>query len=476
MALDDLGGPAAHKLEELSRRARRELAMIDHPAMAWMPAATDAALDVLIVGAGQSGLVTSFQLNRERVTNHLVIDRAPARAEGPWRTYARMPTLRSPKEYTGPDLGVPCLTYQSWHETVYGAEHWRALHLIAREDWAAYLDWLRATLNLPVENDTELLRIDGRLDGRLDCRIRGRSGERTVVARKVVLATGQDGCGEWWMPDFVAALPNRFRAHTCEMIDFAALAGKRVAVLGAGASAMDNAATALEAGAARVDLFCRRAEIQRVQPYRWLTFAGFLRHLSELDDAWRWRFMSHILGLREGFPPDTYARCMAHAHFHLHTSAPWSGARVMDGSVEITTGIGPFEADYLICGTGIRCDFAKRPELAHVADAIATWGDRYSPPTEEANERLAGYPYLSPTQTLMERTLGAAPFLRHIHVFNIGATMSFGPSGSSINAMNIAVPKLVAGVTRGLFEDDLAGHWASLQRYDVKMFELIDRT
>jgi hypothetical protein len=76
----------------------------------------------------------------------------------------------------------------------------------------------------------------------------------------------------------------------------------------------------------------------------------------------------------------------------------------------------------------------------------------------------------------MERTLGAAPFLRHIHVFNIGATMSFGPSGSSINAMNIAVPKLVAGVTRGLFEDDLAGHWASLQRYDVKMFELIDRT
>ena len=54
------------------------------------------------------------------------------------------------------------------------------------------------------------------------------------------------------------------------------LRGKRVAVIGAGASAFDNAATALEAGAAEVHLFCRRAEIQVIQPYRWLTFRGFL--------------------------------------------------------------------------------------------------------------------------------------------------------------------------------------------------------
>ena len=45
-----------------------------------------------------------------------------------------------------------------------------------------------------------------------------------------------------------------------------------------------------------------------VQPFRWLTFAGFLRHLSDLDDVWRWRFMSRILGMREGFPQPTYDR------------------------------------------------------------------------------------------------------------------------------------------------------------------------
>ncbi|EGH49635.1 hypothetical protein PSYPI_47513, partial [Pseudomonas syringae pv. pisi str. 1704B] len=40
-------------------------------------------------------------------------------------------------------------------------------------------------------------------------------------------------------------------------------AGKRVAVIGGGASAMDSAATALEAGATRVDLLIRRAELPR---------------------------------------------------------------------------------------------------------------------------------------------------------------------------------------------------------------------
>jgi hypothetical protein len=45
--------------------------------------------------------------------------------------------------------------------------------------------------------------------------------------------------------------------------------------------------------------------------------------------------------------------------------------------------------------------------------------------------------------------------------------MSFGPSGSSINAMTTAVPKLVSGLTRGLFTGDLDRHWRSLQAYDV---------
>ena len=50
--------------------------------------------------------------------------------------------------------------------------------------------------------------------------------------------------------------------------------------------------------------------------------------------------------------------------------------------------------------------------------------------------------------------------------------MSFGPAGASINAMSIAVPKLVAGVTRGLFRADVAEHLVRLLAYDVKQVEL----
>ena len=57
--------------------------------------------------------------------------------------------------------------------------------------------------------------------------------------------------------------------------------------------------------------------------------------------------------------------------------------------------------------------------------------------------------------------------MRNIHLFSIASTLSFGPSGSSINAMSTAIPKIVAGITGGLFRDDVEKHWASLQTYDV---------
>jgi cation diffusion facilitator CzcD-associated flavoprotein CzcO len=374
-----------------------------------------------------------------------------------------MRTLRSPKDYTGPDLDLPSLGYQAWHEARYGEAAWRALDRIARCDWAAYLDWVRETVGVPVRKESEVVDIAPAPDGLLAIELRDGS---VLFARKVVLATGQDGAGMWWMPDFVAALPTRFRAHAADPIDFEALRGRRVAVLGAGASAFDNAAMALEAGASQVVLFCRRPEPRVVQPYRWLTFAGFLRHVSDLDDAWRWRFMSHILGLREGFPQETYDRCAVHPTFRLLSGAPWTAARVVGDAVEVATPIGTHTADFLICGTGVEMDFSRRPELSRLAGNIAVWADRYVPLPEERDERLGRFPYLAADFSLLPREAGLTDWMTDIHMFNIASTMSFGPSGSSINAMTTAVPKLVAGLTRGLFMADLERHWDSLLHYN----------
>jgi hypothetical protein len=112
-------------------------------------------------------------------------------------------------------------------------------------------------------------------------------------------------------------------------------------------------------------------------------------------------------------------------------------------------------------------DFAARPELAAIAGNIATWGDRYTPPADEASDRLARFPYLGEDYALSERNPGTTPWIADIHVFSIAATMSFGASGSSINAMTTAVPRLVAGITRGLFAGDVERHWHDLLAYDV---------
>ena len=459
-------------LAALTAQVRSDLARIAHPSMPWLTPviAPDGrpALDVLIVGGGQSGLATAFALLRSRVSNILVLDKAEAGREGPWLTYARMPTLRSPKDFTGPDLDIPSLTYQSWHEATFGTDSWRELDLIPREYWADYLAWYREVLDLPVRNGCEVVDIAAAADGLLQATVRGKDGETTIHARKIVLATGQEGMGDWSIPEPLRHLPATRCVHSGAQIDFEALRGRRVAVIGAGASAFDNAAVALETGAARVDLLCRRAEIQLIQPYRWLTFLGFLRHFSELDDAWRWRFMRAVLELREGFPQHTYDRCAHHAAFHLHEGAPVVAARETSEGVVLQTANGEVIVDFVISATGITMDFAQRPELKRFAGNIARWTDRYTPEASERNDRLGAFPYLADDYALCERNAGETPWISNIHVFAIASTMSFGASGSSINAMTTAVPKLVHGLTRGLFRADIDKHWASFQAYDVK--------
>lgn len=459
-------------LAALEARVASDLQRIGHPSMRWLTPRTapdgSAALDVLIVGGGQSGIATAFGLQRAKVDNIMVLDAAKRGQEGPWLTYARMHTLRSPKDYTGPDLDVPSLTYRSWHEARFGAAAWEALGQITRGNWAEYLLWMRDVTGVPVQNECRVVDIGPGGPGLLAVTARTGEGDATLYCRKLVLATGQEGTGRWWMPAFVEALPTPLRAHAADAIDFAALAGKVVAVMGAGASALDNAACALEAGAAAVHLFCRRPRPQLVQSYRWLTFAGFLRHLSDLDDAWRWRFMSTILAQREGFPQPTWDRCARWPNFTLHSGAPWRDTAAEAGRVRIDTPQGPFMADFLICGTGMDVDFGRHPAFARFAANIASWGDRYTPPEAFRNDRLARYPYLSGDYALMERSAGSTPWITDIHLFSIASTMSFGPSGSSINAMTTAVPKLVAGITKGLFAADIERHWAEFNAYDVE--------
>jgi FAD-dependent urate hydroxylase len=461
-------------LTDLEARLRADLACLDYPARPWVPERHhdgQAVLDVLIIGAGQGGLATAFALLREKITNILVVDKAARGEEGVWTSFARMITLRTPKHVCGPDLGIGSLTPRAWYEARFGAAAWAALGKIPREYWQDYLDWYRHVLDLPVRNETGIVAIEPRggpeAGPRGDLLAATTDSGTVLLARKIVLATGIAGSGDWHIPDFIEKnLPRDRWGHTSEPIDFKALAGKRIGVLGAGASAFDNAATALEAGAARVRLCVRRRRLPRVNPYRWMESAGFLGQFAELPDLMRWRFMRHIFTMNQPPPPDTVARCAAFPHFSAHPGTPWLDARMEGDEIRVTTPAGELAFDYAIIGAGFVLDAARRPELAAFAPHIARWGDRFSPPDGEEDATLASYPYLARSFAFTERVPGSAPALANLHNFTFGATPSMGLSGASISGLKFGVRRLVDAIARDFFLDDAEAHYLSLLRYD----------
>ena len=102
--------------------------------------------------------------------------------------------------------------------------------------------WVRKIVGIDVSNETEVTDIEPLSDGLLAVHAQIGGASQRFFARQVVLATGIEGCGRWAVPATIAeALPEKYYAHTADQIDFRKLAGKAVAVVGAGASAFDNA-------------------------------------------------------------------------------------------------------------------------------------------------------------------------------------------------------------------------------------------
>jgi cation diffusion facilitator CzcD-associated flavoprotein CzcO len=461
--------PGDAGLDRLAAQVRHDLELTAYPGRDWLAprraAGGEPILDVIIVGAGQGGLATAFGLMRERVTNLLIVDQNPLDRAGPWLNFARMRTLRTPKHVTGPDLGIPSLTPRAWYEAQHGAGSWQGLRLIPKETWAEYLAWYRRTLGIPVRPDTRV--------GALRWNARDRAwqvpcGAETLHARRVVLATGIEGSGQWEVPAMIRdALPAHLFAHTRAEIDFAALAGKRIAVLGAGASAFDNAATALEHGARTVHLCFRRPTLVNVNAYRWAEFVGFLKHFGDLPDADKWRFIVEILRMGQLPPADTLERARCHPGFHLHAGCAWTSLQANGDTVTIATAGGErHEVDFVIAGTGFVTDLSLRPELAEIEPHLARWADRYRPPDGEAAPAdLLRHPYLGAGFEFTERHPGEAPYVRYLFNYTFGGLLSLGFGGASISGMKYSQQRLVAGVTGSLFVEDRGAHLDSLRRF-----------
>jgi FAD-dependent urate hydroxylase len=446
-------------LETLNEQVKRDLSYLSFGGTNWVRPLNHPdghVYDVIIVGGGQSGLSAAFGLLRERISNILVIDENTEGFEGPWETYARMVTLRTPKHLTSVDLGIPSLTFRSWWEAQFGSKSWEAIDKIPRGDWMHYLRWYRKVLDLPVINEVKLKLIEPSAAGIYTLHIEGTGAPSSkLLARKVILATGIQGGGEWHVPPLISEkLPRHLYAHTSERIDFESTKGKKVAILGGGASAFDNANFALSEGVAEVHVFVRRKELPRVNPIRQMEGSGMIERFHALSDADKYQAIAHFFKYNQPPTNDTFERASSWSGFHLHLGAPWLDVESSSEGAQVTTPQGKFTFDYLIISTGLLTDPSLRPELRLVESHIARWGDRYCAPHEVASPVLDAHPYLNPGFALGSRDEQGEKLLHGLFAFNYSALISCGISASALSGMRIGIPKLVSEVSDQLFLDD----------------------
>eukprot|EP01134_Creolimax_fragrantissima_P007561 CFRG7561T1 len=471
-------------LDELEARVKEDLTMLNFPRRPWRDVAptstsarsSDHVYDVVIVGGGQSALGIAFRLHQDSVRNIVCLDANPDGKEGPWMRFARMETLRTPKHVLGPDMSVPNLTVQAYYEALYGCDEFQKIKFVPRETWAEYLAWFRRVVGITVESNSKVT--DTKWVEEEKCFHVSVDGQPDFKARLVVMATGIDGNGQWTIPPIVTehGLPKKFYAHTCENIDYEALKGKKIGVLGAGASAFDNAATAIEAGAGEVHLFNRRPGLVTVNIHRWAEHPGFLGHHADLPDEYRWKFVKAYLEKGQLPPLDTYRRNTKNPNFSLHHNSPWNSVKqVSDSKVQVVTPLDTYEFDYLVIGTGFCTDLSKRGELGSIWSNIQLWSDVYEPEEQDStNSLMSKHPYLGAHFEYREKEPTSAPYLNKVFDFTFGALVSNGLSGSSISAMKYAVPRLVRGVTQQLYDLDKDIYLNEIRSYDE--VELIDVT
>ncbi len=464
------GDAMAGSLAELERRVRDDLLCLCLPPANWVVPHSQVGgaevHDVVVIGGGMCGLVAFFALNNAGIRNIRIFDRAPRGHEGPWLTYARMETLRSPKQLTGPAYGMASLTFRAWFTAQNGQAAWDALDKIPRPMWMDYLRWYRQVLDIPVENEVEVLRIvpEGDLL-RLELAGTGRREDR-VLARRVVMATGRDGTGRPNIPDFVQGLPRSHWAHSADPIDFAALKGRRVVVVGVGASAVDNAAEALEAGALEVRLLARRREMPTINKLMGIGSFGFTAAFPSLGDEWRWRIMSYSFKTQTPAPRGSTLRVSRHPNAYFHFDAGIRQVALDGGELRIATASGKqLASDFLILGTGFTADPMARTELAGYADRIALWRDRYRPPAGLEHPELGAFPYLADDFSFTERTAGEAPWLSRIHCFNYGASISLGKTSGDIPGISEGARWLARALAARFYGEDIEQHWERLLAY-----------
>jgi FAD-dependent urate hydroxylase len=198
-------------------------------------------------------------------------------------------------------------------------------------------------------------------------------------ARQVVIAAGIESFA--WRPPEFKDLPTEVTSHTCEHRDLSCLAGKKVAVIGSGQSALESAALLSEAGA-DVEVLARASFIRWLWRHKWFhTFRPVARLLYAPPDVGQ-AGLSHLVArprLFQRLPrslQDRWGKRAVRAAAAAWLQPRCSPVRISTGiEVKLAVRVGDRVVlklndsaerlvDHVLLGTGYRVDIARYPFLS----------------------------------------------------------------------------------------------------------------
>jgi thioredoxin reductase len=339
--------------------------------------------EVLVVGAGAFGLSISAHL-RGLGVDHVIV----GRPMDTWRAHVPAGMFLKSEPYgsaiASPRRGYDVATYCRSR----GLDYVKRLGPLSLERFLGYADWYTEQL-VPDVRDITAAQIDATGGG---FRVAFADAE-PVTARQVVIATGVLPFAH--LPEELSGLPSDLVTHSSEHHRLDRFRGRRVAVVGAGQSAVEIAALLHEQGTdVRV--------IARTPALRWnlpnpaeLSPLGHIkRPVTNLCEGWHCAFWYTPAAFRR-LPEDmriTKARTV------LGPAGAWWLKERFDGVVDVMTGHqvrkavpegngiqllveGPEQSvltvDHVIAGTGFRIDLARLSFLPEGLRARIATVNRY---------------------------------------------------------------------------------------------------
>ena len=326
--------------------------------------------DVLIIGAGPYGLSISAHL-RHRGVEHTIVGRPMHtwHAHMPLGLFLKSEPYRS--AISSPAKGYEVATYSR----LQGFDDYDdRIGPLPLERFQGYADWFTSQL-VPGIRDVTVTSVTPDGDGfKVEF-----AEESPVLARQVIVATGIIPYA--YVPDELSVLSSDLMTHSSVHDRLDQFQGRRVAVIGAGQSALQTAALLHELGA-DVQVIARRQQIiwEQQGPREVRLPSYIMKPPTRLCDGWACAFYAS---------PDAYRLLPEPIRVHkaLTSFGPkgawWLRDRV-EGVVEVLTGHaltsaepkgsgvllrldGPrpsgIEVDHVIAGTGFRIDISRLPFL-----------------------------------------------------------------------------------------------------------------